>query len=364
MTLDDRALGWLRSPVALSPARILHAPWNIGGNPTGLSTAERQLGFHSDVLVLGRHPFGYEADIDLGLAGRGGHTVMVRRALHSLRGLRYDVVHLNFGQTIYERVDRRGALHTELPWLKRAGKVILATFQGDDARPPEANPFANYTADELTNQQRLQAPRREALLRYADRVFFLNPDLRRWLPGAEFRPYANVDPFSLHATPLPLGKEIVVAHAPSHRAQKGTAHLIAAVDSLRAEGTSLRLDLIEGVSRDEVIARTAQADLVVDQINIGWYGGYSVEAMSLGRPVLCHIREQDPDDNPWGHELPVLRTTPATLRDDLRVLIGDPERMRKAGSAGRSFVERRHDPRQIARQNLAGLVPIPPDDTK
>ena len=220
----------------MRPARILHAPWNIGGNPIGLSRAERELGFESRVLVLGPHEFGYEADIDLELAGRGGRGVTVRRAIESLRELRYDVIHFNFGQTIHHWLDRRGRLHTELPLLKRAGKRILATFQGDDARPPHANPAAEYTPEGLAEQERFQAQRRDALLRYADRVFYLNPDLRRFLPGAEFRPYANVDPAALEPTPLPNGEETVIAHAPSDRAQKGTEHVIDAVNSLAAEG--------------------------------------------------------------------------------------------------------------------------------
>jgi glycosyltransferase involved in cell wall biosynthesis len=344
----------------LRPARILHAPWNIGGNPLGLSRAERELGFRADVLVFEQHPFGYEADINLRLESWPHPAATVKRGFWALRSLpAYDVFHYNFGQTIYQRLDRRGSLHTELPWLKRMGKRVLVTFQGDDVRPPEANPFAGYDQEGLALQKRFQAPRRDTLLRYADRVFFLNPDLRRWLPGAEFRPYANIDPFSLDPTPLPQGDEIVVAHAPSDRGQKGTALLIEAVDSLRAEGVTVRLDLIEGVPRDEAIERTRRAHLAVDQLNIGWYGGYSVEAMSLGRPVLCHIREEEPGDNPWGDELPIIRTTVETLRDDLRALIGDPERIRRAASEGRSFVERRHDPRRIARQNLEGLVPIP-----
>jgi len=344
----------------LNPARILHAPWNVGGNPIGLSRAERELGFRSDVLVLGGHPFGYEADIDLGLAGRGGHAVTLRRALHALRGLRYDVIHFNFGQTIHQRLDRRGRLHTELPLLRRAGKLILATFQGDDARPPEANPVAEYTKEGLAEQRRLQAPRRDALLRYADRVFFLNPDLRRWVPGGEFRPYANFDPFSVEPTPLPERDEPVVAHAPSDRAQKGTEQVIAAVESLRADGLSLRLDLIERATHDETIERTRRADLVIDSLHpLGWYGGYSVEAMALARPVLCHISADEPDDNPWGDELPIIRTSAETLREDLGSVLADREKMRRAAGDGRSFAERRHDPRQIVRQNLAGLVTMP-----
>jgi glycosyltransferase involved in cell wall biosynthesis len=344
----------------LRPPRILHAPRNIGGNPLGLSRAERELGFRSDVLVLEQHPFGYEADIDLGLERWPQPAATVKRGIWALRSLAaYDVFHYNFGQTIYQRLDRRGRLHTELPWLKRMGKRILVTFQGDDVRPPEANPFADYSEEGLALQERFQERRRDALLRFADRVFFLNPDLRRWLPGAEFRAYASVDPQAIPPSPLPEREEVVVAHAPSDRKQKGTERIIAVVSSLRDEGLPIRLVLIEGVSREEALELTRDADLVIDQVNLGWYGGYSVEAMAIGRPVLCYIRDDQPGDNPWGEELPIIRATAETLRDDLRALIRDPERMRRVASQGRSFVELRHDPHRIARQNLEGLVPFP-----
>ena len=62
-------------------------------------------------------------------------------------------------------------------------------------------PSREYTPEGLAEQERFQAQRRDALLRYADRVFYLNPDLRRFLPGAEFRPYASFDPFALEPTP-------------------------------------------------------------------------------------------------------------------------------------------------------------------
>ena len=347
----------------MRPARILHAPWNIGGNPLGLSRAERELGFRSDVLVLEQHPFGYEADIDLRLGRWPQPAATVQRGIWALRSLpAYDVFHFNFGQTIYQRLDRRGRLHTELPWLKRMGKRVLVTFQGDDVRPPEANPFAGYSQEGLALQEQFQFRRRDALLRYADRVFFLNPDLRHWLPGAEFRPYSSVNPRTIRPSPLPDREETVVAHAPSHRKQKGSERIIAAVGSLKAEGVPIRLSLIEGVSRGKALELTREAHIVVDQVNLGWYGGYAVEAMAIGRPVLCYIREEESDDNPWGDELPIVRTTARTLRDDLRALIADPGRMRRAASEGRSFVERHHDPVRIARQNLEGLIAFPDGD--
>jgi hypothetical protein len=342
------------------PSRVLHGPWNISGEPLGLSRGERDLGLKSDVALLDAHRFGYEADIDLGLGGREDRVARVKKAAFLARAMmRYDVFHYSFGGNTFFNL-QEGRTHTEVPLLRRLGKIVLATFVGHDARPPEASPFADWDPALIEMQRRFLPKRRELMLHHADRVFYLNPDLRQWLPGAQFRPYASVDPRSVTPRPLPQRNEIVVGHAPSDRAIKGTDAVIAAVTALRDEGIPIRLDLIENVDHSEVIARIGGADLVVDQLNQGWYGVFAVEAMALGRPVLCYIKDEDPGDNPFGAELPIVRTTAQTLTDDLRGLARDRARQVELGSRGRSFVERHHDPRTVVRQCLEGLVPIPP----
>jgi len=345
-----------RAASSRRPARILHAPWNIAGNPYGLSRAERELGFKSDVMTFGSHVFGYEEDINLGVDTFDTWEVRRKKLRFLLWALpRYDVFHFNFSQTIMMSYGER-RVYSELPFLRAIGKTILATFQGDDARPPADNPWGPKDPVYLEREARYQHRRRGLLLRYAHRCFYINPDLRRYLPGAEFRPYANVDPRRITPAPFQERDEVVVAHAPSHRGIKGTEFVLAAVEALRAEGLPLRLDLIEGVSNQEALERVAAADLSVDQLNLGWYGGYAVECMALGRPVVCHMRE---DYNPWGDQLPIVRADRATLRDALRDLVQHRDRIRELGRKSRAFVEWAHDPRRVARQNLEGLVPIP-----
>ena len=36
-------------------------------------------------------------------------------------------------------------------------------------------------------------------------------------------------------------------------------------------------------------SRYAAADLVVDQLNVGWYGLFSIEAMALGKPCIVRL---------------------------------------------------------------------------
>ncbi len=337
--------------------RILHAPADVAGNAYGLSRAERELGLASDVAIFAPSGRGYGFDVDL----HAGIDVpvwrrMLRRAAFVRRAVgRYDVFHFNFGQTILG-VRQLGLVLDELAWLKRRGKTILFTYQGSDVRPADHCPCKD---PECRRVDRYRRPAAQRALRFADRVFYQNPDLRQWLPGARFMPYASVDARAVRPEPLPEGEELVVVHAPTDRDVKGTRHVIEAVGALRNEGVPLRLDLVEGVTRKATLERIARADLLVDQLLLGWYGSVAVEAMALGRPVMAYIREEEPADNPFGSRLPVARTTPATLAGDLRALAADRERRLELARAGRAFVEQEHDPRRIAREALDGLVRIP-----
>jgi hypothetical protein len=316
----------------------------VAGQAYGLSRAERKLGLTSDVAVFTPSGYGYGFDIDIGARPSDPLWRQFRRRLSFLRAAvdRYDVFHFNFGQTILG-IRRFGRVVDELAWLRRRGKTILFTYQGSDIRGGGG--------------VREKAAHRA--LRYGDRVLYQNPDLRQWLPRASFLPYAAVDPAAIRPESLPEGEELIVAHAPTDRVIKGTQHVIDAVDALRDEGVALRLDLVEGVTRDVALERLAAADLLVDQLLLGWYGTVAVEAMALGRPVLSYIREDEPEDNPFGTGLPIVRTTPATLVDDLRALSADRDQLRELGVTGRAFVEQQHNPVSIARQALAGLVPLP-----
>lgn len=336
--------------------RILHAPADVGGHAYGLSRAERELGLRSDVAVFAPGPFAYGADIDLRAgAGEPIPLRLLRRARFLRRAVSdYDVFHFNFGHTLLG-VRQLGIVIDELGVLKRLGKTVLVTYQGCDVRPKSECPCRR---PHCFAEDRYRAPAAQRVLRLADRVFYLNPDLRTWLPGATFCPYANVDARRVKPVPAPAAVELVVLHAPTDRDVKGTSHVVEAVETLRAEGFPVRLDLVEGVTRDEVLERCARAHVVVDQLLLGWYGGFAVEAMALGRPVLAFIREDEAADNPFGPDLPVIRTTAASLVEDLRALLEDTPGREQRGNAGRRFVEEHHDPRRIARLTLSGLVEL------
>ncbi|HEY1301022.1 MAG TPA: hypothetical protein VGF07_11035 [Stellaceae bacterium] len=361
---------------------MLHCPWNIGGHPAMLAKCERELGLHSHCLTLRGDAYGFAADEVL-FAGRMSSWRQEWQRLRLLcRALwNFDVIHFNFGQSLLEhatapRLDFTRPWFTpynalvayryyfwmaDLPLLRRLNKVVAMTFQGDDARQGDycrvrfdispAHEVDHYTAE--TDAYKRRAIRKVAA--NADRVYALNPDLLHVLPPqTRFLPYASVDPAEWRPPAGPANEVPVVLHAPTHRGAKGTRHLLEAAEVLRREGVDFELLLVENLRRDEARRLYERADLVVDQLLTGWYGGFAVEAMCLAKPVVCYIRDGDMAPLPQDlvAELPIIRATPATLGQVLRYWLAPArrERLRELGERSREFAERWHDPKKIAAQ--------------
>ena len=136
-------------------------------------------------------------------------------------------------------------------------------------------------------------------------------------------------------------------HAPNHPAVKGTAALRAAVERLQEEGLPLTLEIIQDRPNEEVLEAILRSDLVVDQLVIGWYAMFALEAMDSSRAVACHIREDleqvyiEAGIIEAG-ELPHLRANEETIEDLLRSVLADPKQLEHAASRGRPFVEAHH----------------------
>jgi len=366
--------------------RVLHCPTTTGGNAPSLARAERSLGLASHCVSFRPDPFGFDSDEVLAPPGTGAITFELRRWRLLWRALRqFDVIHFNFGRTLLpSRVSAAGLRSAgvsglvtglyeayagllelrDLAWLRRAGKGIVVTFQGDDVRQARflRERFAVHPADQVEagyydDASDLRKRRTiEMFDRYADRIFALNPDLLHLLPKrSRFLAYANIDVHSLEPDVKReeqwRGRKPLVVHAPTHRGVKGTRFVLDAIERLRQEGFELELRLVEGVPHQEALRLYRRADLVVDQLLVGWYGGLAVEAMALEIPVVCYVRDEDLDFVPeeMRRELPILRAEPSTLYAVLKEWLGTRRHQLAAvGRASRRYALRWHDPRRIA----------------
>ena len=129
-----------------------------------------------------------------------------------------------------------------------------------------------------------------------------DPELQTYVPEA------TVVPRVLHAEEWPfvgVGSNTcpLVVHAPSRRGVKGTEAILRAVERLQKR-VNFRFMLIENLPHAEAKAAYKEADVVIDQLRIGWYGVLATETMALGKPTIAYIR-----DDLWhkhGAKLPII----------------------------------------------------------
>jgi len=301
----------------------------------------------------------------------------VRRLLSLVLYLYSDVIIFGYGSTAFSthsvRISSQSGWFTrklrrswityaqhvqklELLVLRRTRSRMLVLYQGDDARQGDRSleMFETCVAQRVTDpyytpesdeQKRIEI---DNLTGLCDYVFAFNPDLLNFLPRkAMFLPYAHISIRDWTPEPIGANQSILrVAHAPTHRAAKGTACIISAIEELKSEGFAIDLDLIENVPILEARQRYLSCDLFVDQLYAGWYGSVAVELMALSKPVIAYIRETDLSYIPsqMADDLPVLRADDATLKETLRSCLTHYRcQLRNVGLMSRRYIETWHN---------------------
>jgi glycosyltransferase involved in cell wall biosynthesis len=296
--------------------RVTHAPVNTAGVPWTNVQALRRRGVDARLVVFERYKLHPEADWSLERpAGFVRGQAAQWRALARLLP-RTDVFHFYFGLTLVPK-------SLQFPILRAARRKSVFHYLGSDIRGKSREQLAFGTR--------------------ADAEIVGSYDALRWVPHAEVIP-PGIELPAYEAVPPSDGRPVIL-HAPSSRRRKGTEHVLAA-----AEGLDADLELVEGLHHDAARERYRRADIVVDQLNAGWYGLFAIEAMALGKPVLTFLHEEAVarTEEAFGMRVPIVAVTKESLRDRLAELVADPELRRRLGAEGRAYVERVHDIERIA----------------
>jgi hypothetical protein len=136
------------------------------------------------------------------------------------------------------------------------------------------------------------------------------------------------------------GGVLRIVHAPNHRQYKGTKYLIQAVDVLKSQGFNIELILVEKVSNKVAITLYRDhADIVFDQCLVGFHGYFAVEAMALGKPVMCFIRDKQRYIY-RSERSPIINTSVSSLVSDLKYWATDGRQyLHQIGVDSRKYVE-------------------------
>jgi glycosyltransferase involved in cell wall biosynthesis len=263
--------------------------------------------------------------------------------------INYDIFHFFFDRGFLPTERQRGINRLELPLLKLAGKNVIVSAYGGDVRYESKSRSGGKFNCCIDCDQRLRACICSETLaisninyinRFADLTLSMG-DMQEYTPGSRndvfywaidlgTNGYVGVEPKNVFP--------IKIVHAPNHRQFKGTKYLVDTVDRLKKLGYEIELQLIERICNKEAVKLYRGADIVAEQFIIGWHGYLAVEAMALGKPVVCFIRKPN-EYLPLGKECPIVNATPDTLEDTLRWLIENPDVRVELGKKGRAYVE-------------------------
>jgi hypothetical protein len=232
-----------------------------------------------------------------------------------------DLFHFYFGLTLVPK-------SLQFPILRMFGKKSVYHFLGSDIRgkTPEQLAFAKRAGAQIVGSY----------------------DALRWVPEAHVVP-PGLDLSAIEPSPPTDRDRPVVVHAPSNRKRKGTAQLVRCL-----EGLDVELDLVERLDHREAFERYRRADIVIDQLRVGWYGVFAIEAMALGKPVLAFLHQDAVrrTEQAYEIEVPIVSVTAETLQPQLQRLLAAHDERRRLGTAGRAYVERVHDIEQTTDQLL------------
>lgn len=326
--------------------RVLHAPAEIAGQASTLAKALRALGVdaHSIAYNPGFPQYTPDEMHDYDARGVLPRYAGYLRTLAAHLG-RYDVYHFHFGRTLVP------PHNPDLPLYRVTGGRVVFHYHGCDIRN-RAHMLRTHTHAACTECDPFCHPARQraigrAAAKHADLEFVSTPDLLESAPRAEHLPVA-IDLADYAPQPVRKTPKLVL-HAPTNRLIKGTRYVEAAFEALRPRFPGVEFRTVERMPWHALRALMAEADVVVDQVFMGWYGMVAIEAMALGRPALCYIR---PDFEPRLVGDAIVRTTKETLADDLARVLGEADR-EDLGARGRAFVERENAAPAIARRLIA-----------
>lgn len=342
--------------------KVIHFPLSVGGMAWELAQGEKKLGLDSTVFYQSANWLQYPYDICLPWCG-GKVKYEIKKAQTAYKFSKlYDVFHLNFGTSLID-LPNLYLDYLDLPLYKN--KKVCVTYNGCDARQK----YKRIRQTEISachyddcydgvcmdgKKDKVRARRIQKLHRHGVTMFALNPDLLHVLPDeAVFLPYAIDESKVQKRERYEIKDKIKIIHAPTQRACKGTDDILEAVERIEREyPDTIELKLIENMKHEEAMKLYREADLVIDQIRVGWYGGLAMETMCMGIPTIAYINEEDLHFIPSAMAKDCLETVinanGNTLFSVLENIIHNPQILYQKHEASMEYVHRWHAAKYVA----------------
>lgn len=321
--------------------KVLHGMSEVAGQGIYTVKGLQQNGVDANMAVWSRNPSNYPVDIDLKINKNRKYMYplyTLKMGVFALGAFKkYDIFHSHYGYSLIP-------FNLDVILFKLLDKKLFTEFHGSDLRfifQDVDYKFYNPDPPEKQIRKKLQK-RLKRLLKFSSGIILHDEELREHLPDVNIPVYIvplriNMEKF-VPVYPDENVKKPIIVHAPSKRSTKGTEEILSALKNVSGD---YELILVEGKTQDEAIEIYRKADIIVDQISVGTYGVFAIEAMALGKPVITYISEKMRETFP--NELPIVSSEFDSLPNVIDELISSGKLRRELGIKGRKYAERFHD---------------------
>ena len=338
--------------------RVLHLPVNIASQASITVRALRDIGVDAQGIVINNSTIQENKGI------RNFRTISLRK--NPIRGairkasLFYlfqsvtrwaDVIHWHFNTSVLPK-------EMDLKYVNFLNKPRIVEFWGSDIRIPEIavkdNPYFAKLLSNPDNDYHISFTKsrttQEKFARYGFKCL---------IPGNELLLYVQRDLFpTIFRTngriilsefspkyPDAIRQRPVVGHMPSRLMVKGTQSVLHAIEQLK-KLYDFEFKLIHGVPHAKAVAMVRNCDIMLDQFVVGGFGAAALEAMAMGKPVVCYIPSIIKGLPP---DFPIVNANQDNLAEVLGALLENGALRHQIGRQSRAYAEKYHDAHKIAR---------------
>lgn len=330
-------------PIDWKNLNVLQGTMEIANQMKNITESLKKMGVNATTINYYPSYLGYKSDIefDVNAISDWNKVNIETKRIAAKQIAENDIFHFHFGTSL--TFD-----HLDLLLIKELGKKVIMQYWGSEVRTyskaKEINPYIKLK----DNDEKLIRKELE-LVSENIKSCIVDYELAEYVKGYyEDIHYSKVsiDLKKYKVKNIKNNKKILIVHAPTSPEVKGTKYILEAIKGLK-NNYEFDFKLVEKMPHEDAIKIYEEADLIIDQILIGSHGVFAVEAMALGKPVICWI--SDFMKSKYPKELPIISANPDNVKEKIEYFLLNRELLQEYGQKGRKYVEKYHDVDKIAK---------------
>lgn len=254
---------------------------------------------------------------------------------------KYNVFHFYFAKSLWP-------WNLDLFLYKFFGKKVVMEYLGSDVDLWLGYNGVDWRGRPLNRVASIRRVRRQAKL--VDKQIACCPPLYEFVDNSIILPLA-LDLKDYSYTPRNNNTGVLtIMHCPTNRKGKRSDYIEAAIEKLKAEGYRFNYKCVMNVTHAKLKEEYIESDIVIDQLN-RWYGTVAVEAMALGRPVICTVYPHYCHyDHPKFEDLPIINADIYSIYKVMKDVLDGKYDLEAIGRASREYAMKTHDLKSVTHQ--------------